>query len=60
MKRLTPKAKEKFFKNLLKFTAPGLAAVFGQLALGADWKTAGITGLLVTYGVASDFFSKVK
>jgi len=58
--RLTPAKKKKFLKNLLKFTAPGLAAVFGQLALGADWKTAGITGLLVTYGVASDFFSKVK
>jgi hypothetical protein len=58
--RLTPKRKEKFFKNLLKFTAPGLAAFFGQLALGADWKTAGLTAVLVLYGLASDFFSKVK
>ncbi len=58
--RFTPAKKKKFLKNLLRFTAPGLAVVFSQLALGADWKVALLAGLYVIYSLASDFFSKIK
>lgn len=51
---------EKFVRNLLKFTAPGIGVFFGQLALGADVRIAATTGLLVIYGVLSDYFSKMK
>ncbi|MHA1910517.1 MAG: hypothetical protein ACTSYA_02370 [Candidatus Kariarchaeaceae archaeon] len=58
--RLTKKNKEKFLKNLLRFTAPGLSAVFAQLALGAEIEVALLTGLVVLYGAAADYFSKIK
>jgi len=57
---MTRKNKEKFLKNLLKFTAPGLAIFFAQLALGKDWRVALATAVLVLYGATSDYFSKVK
>ena len=52
--------KIKFLNNLIKFTAPGLAAFFGQLALGAELKVAAITGMLVLYGALADLFNKLK
>ena len=58
--KLSTEQRSKFLKNLLKFTAPGLAVVFSQLALGADTKVALLAGLLVLYGAMSDFFSKLK
>lgn len=45
-------------KNLLKFTAPGLAVFFSQLAMGVDLKAAGLVALLVMYGALSDLFKK--
>ncbi len=60
MKKLSKTKKKKYFNNTLKFTAPGLAVFFAQLALGAEPKVAGLTGLVVLYGNASDFFNKVK
>jgi len=58
--KMTSKQREKFLKNVLRFTAPGLAVFFAQLQLGSDVRTAGLTALLVMYGLASDFFSKIK
>lgn len=46
--------------NCLKFTAPGLAAFFGQLKLGVSWQVALITAALVLYGNLSDFFGKLN
>jgi hypothetical protein len=46
--------------NTLKFTAPGLAVFFGQLALGIDWKAAALTASLVFYGNLADFFTKLN
>jgi len=58
--RLTKTQKEKFYKNLLKFTAPILVIFFGQLATGVDWKAAGFVALYAFYAATSDLFSKVK
>ena len=33
-------------QNLLKFTAPGLAVFFSQLAMGVNLKAAGLVALL--------------
>ena len=57
MKRTEAK---KFFNNFIRFTAPGIAIFFSQLALGADYKVAGTTALLVIYGLLSDYFKKIK
>lgn len=45
-------------QNLLKFTAPGLAVFFSQLAMGVNLKAAGLVALLVMYGALSDLFKK--
>jgi len=58
--RLTPKRKEKFLKNLLKFTAPILAIFFAQLAAGVDIKAATLVALYAGYALISDLLSKVK
>lgn len=58
--RLTPKAKEKFLKNLLRFTAPVLAIFFAQLATGVNWKAAAMVAIYALYAALSDFFKKVK
>lgn len=57
---ITKANKEKFLKNLLKFTAPGLAVFFAQLALGAKPEVAWATAVLVFWGVLSDLFKKIK
>lgn len=57
---MTKKNQEKFFKNLLRFTAPILAVLFAQLAQGVNWKTAGLVALYMLYAAISDYFSKVK
>lgn len=44
--------------NLIKFTAPALAVFFGQLALGVEWKKAGLVALLALYGAVADLFKK--
>lgn len=50
----------KWLINLLKFTAPSLAVFFGQLALGVDWKAAGLVALLALYGAISDYLKKLS
>ncbi len=50
----------KIGKNILVFSAPGLAVFFGQLALGVDIKKAALVALLVFYGIAADFFKKLN
>lgn len=57
---MTKTNKAKFAKNLLKFTAPALAAFFGQLALGVEPRAAALFALFILYGLLSDYFSKIK
>ncbi len=57
---MTPAKRKKFLKNLLKFSAPGIAVFFSQLAMGADPKVAFSTAALILYGLASDYFTKMK
>ena len=49
---------QKLFKNFLKFVAPTLAIFFAQLAIGVNWKAAGLVALLALYQSLSDLFSK--
>lgn len=49
-----------YLLNCLKFTAPGLAVFFGQLALGIDFRAALLTASLVLYGNLSDLFKKIS
>lgn len=58
--RLNKEDAKKFFRNLLKFTAPMLAVFFGQLASGVDYKPAAAVLVLAFYGALSDYLSKVK
>jgi len=60
MIKLTKAKKDKFVKNLLKFTAPLLALFFGQLATGVDWKIALGVAVYALYAALSDLFSKIK
>ena len=46
--------------NLLKFTAPALAAFFGQLALGVEIKAAALFGVTIIWGILADAFKKLK
>jgi len=49
----------KWGKNLLIFTAPALAAFFGQLALGIEWRASALFGIIILYGALSDLFKKL-
>ena len=60
MKKLSKAQQKKFLDNLFRFSAPGLAVFFGQLALKVPVKEAGLVALLVLYGVLADYFKKVK
>lgn len=51
---------KKWAKNLFKFTAPAVAALFGQLALGVSLKQASLFALIILYGLLADYFSKLK
>ena len=51
---------KQYLKNTLMFTAPGLAAFFGQLALGVDWRAAGLFASFVLYANLSDYFKKLN
>jgi len=44
--------------NFLKFVAPTLVVWFSQLALGVEWKVAGLVALLAFYQSVSDLFNK--
>lgn len=57
---MTKANKEKFIKNLWKFSAVFLAAFFGQLALGVTLKQSSFFALAILYGALSDYFKKVK
>lgn len=50
----------KWAVNLLRFTAPSLAVFFGQLALGVDWRAAGLVALLALYGAIADYLKKLS
>lgn len=49
-----------WLKNIYKFTAPALAVLFTQLALGVDWKAAGLVALYILYGLLADLFKKAN
>ena len=57
---MTRAKKKKFVKNLWKFTAVYLAALFGQMALGVTIQQASVIALAILYGALQDYFSKVK
>jgi hypothetical protein len=60
MQKLTKKQWKKFASNLLEFTAPALAAFFGQLAMKIDWKPALLFASYILYASARDYFKKMK
>lgn len=63
MKKLTKAKKlaiKKFGWNCLKFTAPALAAFFGELAMGVDLKQAWPFALVIFWGLLADAFKKLK
>lgn len=60
MKKLNKTQKEKFLKNLWKYSAVFLAAFFGQLALGVSFKQAVPFAMAILYGALADFFKKAK
>lgn len=47
-----------FLMNLLRFTTPVLGVFFAQLALGVDYRTAGLVALVALYGALADYFKK--
>lgn len=57
---MTKTDREKFLRNVLKFTAPALAVFFAQLALGVEWRAAGLVALLTLYGLLADFFKRAS
>lgn len=50
----------KFVTNLAKFSAPAIAALFAQLALGISLKEAVPFALIILYGILADYFKKMK
>lgn len=60
MEKLTKEQKDKFLRNLWKFSAVFLAALFGQLALGVSFAQSIPFALAILYGALADFFSKSK
>ena len=58
--KLSQDKRDKFLKNLFKFTAPVLAIFFAQLATGVDMKAAVMVALYALYAALSDYLSKVK
>jgi len=48
----------RYLRNLVVFSAPALVIFFGQLALGVDFKVAGLVALLTFYQLLADFFRK--
>ena len=57
---MTKRQKEKFIHNLFVFSAPVLAIFFAQLAMGVEWKPAGLVALYAFYAGVSDYMKKVK
>lgn len=47
-----------FIKNLIYFTTPVLGVFFAQLALGIEYRAAGLVALIALYGALADFFKK--
>jgi len=58
--KITKTNKEKFYKNLMKYSAVFLAALFGQLALGVTLKQAIPFALAILYGALADLLKKAK
>ena len=57
---MTTVQRDKFLKNLLKFTAPILAIFFAQLAAGVDFRAALLVATYALYAASSDLFNKIK
>ncbi len=53
-------ALKKWGINILKFTAPSLAALFSQLALGVELKQAIPFAVVILWGLIADAFKKLK
>lgn len=57
---LNKKEWKQYLMNTLKFTAPGLAVFFSQLAMGIDWRACALTASFVFYANLSDYFGKLN
>ena len=51
---------KQYLQNTLRFTAPALAVLFAQLALGVDWRAASLVALYTLYANLSDYFKKLN
>lgn len=58
--KLSREKRNKFLKNLFKFTAPILAIFFLQLSQEVPLRQAALIALYALYAALSDFFSKVN
>jgi hypothetical protein len=58
--RLSEDQLKAWSKNLLKFTAVFLAALFSQLALGVTLEQAIPFALVILYAALADFFKKLS
>ena len=58
--KLSQDQKKRFLTNLYKFSAPLVAIFFAQLAVGVNWKQAGLVALYAFYAATADFLKKAK
>jgi hypothetical protein len=58
--KLSREKRNKFLKNLFKFTAPIMAIFFLQLSQEVPLKQSALIALYALYAALSDFFSKVN
>lgn len=56
--QMTPEDWEKWKANFWKYVAPTLSIFFGQLALGVDWRAAGMVAMFAIYQSLSDYLGK--
>jgi hypothetical protein len=50
---------KKWLLNIIIFTSPVLAAFFGSLAAGSDWKVSAGIGMVALYQVVADLLKKL-
>ena len=57
---MTKANKKKWSRNLLKFSFPILGVFFAQMAMGVEFKAAGLVALFALYAALADLFKKLK
>jgi len=58
--KLSKKNLDKWFKNVVYFTAPALIVLFSLLSQGVKFGKAWPVAVLALYGVAVDYLKKLK